>query len=602
MRASVWAPHASAVACHTGGREVAMTRRPDDAGAGSDKDRGGAARPGWWDGPELPPGDDYAFAVDGDGPFPDPRSAAQPHGVHGPSRVFDAAAYPWTDDAWTGRDARGALTYELHVGTFTPEGTLDAAAARLPHLEAIGIEMVELMPVAPFPGSRGWGYDGVSIFAVHEAYGGPAALQRFVDAAHRAGLGVCLDVVYNHMGPSGNYLAQFGPYFTDAYETPWGWAVNLDQDGSAEVRRYLADNALRWLRDFHVDALRLDAVHALHDHSPRHFLAQLSDEVAALSAELGRPLSLVAESDLNDDAMVTPVADGGRGMTAQWDDDVHHAIHAYLTGERQGYYVDFGSVECLDKVYRRAFWHDGTVSPFRGKKWGRPIAPGRDLRDFVVCASNHDQVGNRAVGDRPSATLTAGAQAASLALVMLSPFTPMIFMGEEYGETRPWQFFTDYQDPDLAEAVRKGRAAEFAGHGWDEVYGSPVTVPDPQDPATARASVVDPDAATGPVHDEIRAWFAALVSARALLRRDGAWQAHPSGIEEPSPRVLVMHGPVAMHANLSRSPVDVAISGDPPIASFGEVAFTHSHAVLAPDSLILLDSALDASTHATRER
>ncbi len=581
MRASVWAPEASSVACRTGGRDVAMTRRDDDWSDGE-------SRPGWWDGPDLAPGTDYAFLVDDAGPFPDPRGAALPSGVHGPSRVVAADAFAWTDDAWGGRDARGALTYELHVGTFTPEGTLDAAAARLPHLEAIGIEMVELMPVAPVPGRRGWGYDGVSIFAVHEAYGGPEALQRFVDAAHRAGVGVCLDVVYNHMGPDGNYLAPFGPYFTDAYETPWGWAVNLDQEGSTEVRRYLADNALRWLRDFHVDALRLDAVHELHDHSPRHFLAQLSDEVAALAREVGRPLSLVAESDLNDDAMVTPTAAGGRGMTAQWDDDLHHAVHAYLTGERQGYYVDFGSPECLDKVYRKAFWHDGTFSPFRGKDWGRPVAPDRDRRDFVVCASNHDQVGNRAVGDRPSATLSPGAQAASLAFVLLSPFTPLIFMGEEYGETRPWVFFTDYQDPTLAAAVRKGRTEEFSGHGWDEVYGRPVTVPDPQAPETFRSSILDPAAATGYPHDALRHWFSTLVGARALLRRDGAWEAHPAGFEETAPRVAVLHGPVRMHANLS--PHSVEVTAPTPLASFGEVAVVRSQAVLAPDSLILVDA------------
>ncbi len=580
MQIEVWAPAKQSVTVHVAAREGA---EPFDFAARMDQ-----GRPGWWIGPNVAPGVDYSFSLDGKGPFPDPRSAAQPHGVHGPSRTFDAQAFAWSDDAWHGRDARGAITYELHVGTFTPEGTLDAAATRLDHLAAIGIQMVELMPVAPFPGQRGWGYDGVSIFGVHEAYGGPEALQRFVNAAHRAGLGVCLDVVYNHMGPSGNYLAQFGPYFTSAYQTPWGWAVNLDQEGSVEVRRYLADNALRWLRDFHMDALRLDAVHALHDHSPRHFLAQLSDEVASLAETLGRPLSLVAESDLNDDTMVTPTSEGGRGMTAQWDDDVHHALHAYLTGERQGYYVDFGSIACLDKVYRGAFWHDGTFSPFRGKDWGRPIAKGRDRRDFVVCASNHDQVGNRAIGDRPSASLTPGAQAASLAFVLLSPFTPLLFMGEEYGETRPWAFFTDYQDPELAKAVRTGRAKEFAGHGWDEVYGHKVTVPDPQDPATARASVLAPEEATGLIHDEIRAWFASLVSARALTLREGAWDAHPAGVEEVSPRVVTLHGPVRVYANLSRASVDIAVGV--PLASFGQVALVGPHVVLGPDSLILIDA------------
>jgi maltooligosyltrehalose trehalohydrolase len=600
MQIGLWAPTAQSVVVHVAARAGAESF---DFAARMDQ-----GRAGWWTGPEVAPGVDYAFSVDGAGPFPDPRSPAQPSGVHGPSRAFDANVFAWSDTAgsgaagsgkaWQGRDARGAVFYEIHVGTFTPEGTLDAAAARLPGLAAIGIEMVELMPIAPFPGRRGWGYDGVSIFAVHEAYGGPEGLQRFVDAAHAAGLGVCLDVVYNHMGPDGNYLAQFGPYFTSAYETPWGWAVNLDQDGSGEVRRYLADNALRWLEDFHLDALRLDAVHQVHDHSPHHFLAQLSDEVAELALRLNRPLSLIAESDLNDEQMVAPTREGGRGMAAQWDDDVHHALHAYLTGERQGYYVDFGSAECLDKAYRDVFWHDGTFSLFRGRDWGRPVALDRDRRDFVVCASDHDQVGNRALGDRPSATLSPGAQAASLAFVLLSPFTPMIFMGEEYGEKRPWMYFTDFEDPTLAEAVRKGRTEEFSGHGWQQVYGGPVAVPNPQDPATARASVLDPESATGFPHDELRAWFAELIAARRLTAPRGAWAKHPVGVEEPAPRVLVLRGPVTVHANLSDAPVEVP--GVTPLATFGEVTTDSSRTILAPDSLILVDASTSEAPEGER--
>ncbi|WP_348523730.1 alpha-amylase family glycosyl hydrolase [Demequina litorisediminis] len=337
----------------------------------------------------------------------------------------------------------------------------------MPSLRSIGVDVVELMPVAPFPGRHGWGYDGVSLYAVHEAYGGPEALQRFVDAAHRAGLAVCLDVVYNHLGPDGNYLSKFGPYFTDAHHTPWGWAVNLDQPSADGMRRYICDNALRWFEDFHIDCLRLDAVHELRDDSERHVLAQASDETAELSNRIGRPLSLVAESDLNDARMVTPTAEGGLGMTAQWNDDVHHALHAYLTGERHGYYVDFGSLETLDKVYREVFWHNGTHSPFRGKAWGAPVPPETDRRRFVVCASNHDQVGNRAIGDRPASSLSPGAQATSLAAILLSPFTPMLFMGEEYGETRPFMFFTDHDEP-LGSAVSEGRMSEFGGHGWEE--------------------------------------------------------------------------------------------------------------------------------------
>src|SRR3954469_20348391 len=318
-------------------------------------------------------GTDYAFSLDGGAPLPDPRSAWQPDGVHRPSRVFDPARHHWQDAGWGGRSALGALFYELHIGTFTPQGTLDAAAERREHLVDLGVDVVELMPVAVFDGRWGWGYDGVDPYAVHAPYGGPEALQRFVDRCHDAGLAVCLDVVYNHLGPSGNYLSSFGPYFTDKHSTPWGPAVNLDDTGSTEVRRWICDNALRWFRDFHFDALRLDAVHALVDDSPTHLLQQLSTETAALSKELGRPLGLVAESDLNDPRMIEAVSAGGMGMTAQWSDDFHHALHALLTGERFGYYVDFGDPAVFAKTLTRVFMHDGTYSTFRGKTWGHQI-------------------------------------------------------------------------------------------------------------------------------------------------------------------------------------------------------------------------------------
>ncbi|PKQ26215.1 MAG: malto-oligosyltrehalose trehalohydrolase [Actinobacteria bacterium HGW-Actinobacteria-4] len=583
MRARVWAPNATEVMCVTDGTDGRTTHpmsRVADAGDG------------WWEGPQLAMGTDYGFMVDGHGPYPDPRSAWQPDGVHGLSRVFDASEHRWMDSQWAGRDARGAVTYELHVGTFTPQGTLDAAAGQLRDLAAQGIEMVELMPLAPFPGQRGWGYDGVSLYAVHEVYGGPAALQRFVDKAHQRGIAVCLDVVYNHLGPDGNYLAAFGPYFTDAHETPWGWAVNLDQDHSAPVRDYFIDNALRWFDDFHIDALRLDAVHALRDNSDHHLLAQLSIATAELAHSIGRPLSLVAESDLNDDAMVTPVSEGGLGMTAQWADDVHHALHAYLTGERHGYYVDFGSIETLDHVYRHVFWHHGTYSPFRGTAWGKPVAPDRDRRQFVVFASNHDQVGNRAIGDRPASSLSPGAQATSLAMILLSPFTPMLFMGEEYGETRPFMYFTDHDEP-LGSQVSEGRMAEFDGHGWEELYGGPVAVPDPQDRTTFLRSKLGPGlGASGKGHDDLRRWYLDVIAARQRTLDATAWQQHPVGVSEAAPRVVTMHGPVSVHANLTGSPA-VVTTGEP-IAMFGPVtwerigsgeAFT---VTLGPDAVALV--------------
>ena len=470
---------------------------------------------GWWTADlELPHGTDYAFSLDGGDPRPDPRAAWLPGGVHGPARVFDTDRATWTDEGWLGVDVRGAVVYELHVGTFTPEGTLAAAAQRLEHLVALGVDVVELMPVAAFNGRHGWGYDGVALYAVHEPYGGPGALQQFVDAAHGLGLAVCLDVVHNHLGPSGNYLQEFGPYFTDAHETPWGAAVNLDRPGSAEVRRWICDSVLRWARDFHVDAFRLDAVHALRDDSGRHLLAQLSDELAALADELGRPLGLVAESDLNDVVTVTPTADGGWGMTAQWADDVHHAVHALVTGETHGYYADFGSAETVRTALTRVFVHDGGMSTFRSRPWGAPVPEGVDGHRFVVFASDHDQVGNRALGDRPSARLDPGGLAAQAALVLLSPYTPMVFMGEEWGARTPWLYFTDHPEPELAAAVRDGRRAEFGGHGWEELDGGPVEVPDPQDPATFTASVLDWSEPALPEHARLLEWYRVLLALR----------------------------------------------------------------------------------------
>ncbi len=574
---TVWAPEARSVTCHV---------RPVDCGQPGYVKPMAKGTDGWWTGPTVSPGDDYAFEVDGNGPFPDPRSAWQPHGVHGFSRVFDCSQFAWTDGTWAGLDARGAVTYELHVGAFTPAGTLDAIIGRqLKDLAARGVEMIELMPVAAFPGNRGWGYDGVALYSVHEAYGGPAALQRFVDAAHAEGLAVCLDVVYNHLGPDGNYLGQFGPYFTDAHETPWGWAVNLDQPGSEGMRAFIIDNALRWCEDFHLDALRLDAVHALVDDSPKHVLAELSERTAALAHRLGRPLSLVAESDLNQPNMVTPVAEGGLGMTAQWADDVHHALHSYLTGETHGYYADFGSIETLDKAYRSVFVHDGGLSTFRGKTWGAHVPDDMDRQRFVVCASNHDQVGNRAIGDRPSSSLSPGGQAASLALILLSPFTPMLFMGEEYGETRPFMFFADHDEP-LGSAVSEGRMSEFAGHGWEALYGGQIEVPDPQDRQTFLRSKVGPGlGAAGALQADIADWVSKVMSARPLTLRDGAWVRHPVSVTEAGPRQLTLNGPVRVHANLSDGPMRV---GGAPLATFGEVAREGDGFILAPDAVALV--------------
>ena len=542
----VWAPHAADVALVVGDDRTPMTATTD----------------GWWEhAPGLPAGTDYAFLVDGEGPYPDPRSAHQPHGVHGPSRTFDPHAHTWTDTGWEGVEVHGALVYELHVGTFTPAGTLDAAIERLDHLADLGVDIVQLMPVAAFAGSRGWGYDGVALYAVHDAYGGPAALQRFVDAAHARGLGVALDVVYNHLGPTGNYLGVYGPYFTDAHHTPWGAAVNLDQPGSAQVRAFLVENALRWFRDFHVDALRLDAVHELKDDSPTHLLAELSTATADLAATLGRPLGLVAESDLNDVVMVTPVADGGLGMTAQWDDDIHHAIHAYLSGERHGYYTDFGTLDTLVEALRQVFVHNGTFSSFRGQVWGAPVPDDVSRHRFVVSTSTHDQVGNRGLGDRPPTTLTPGQCAIGAALLLTTPFTPMLFMGEEWAARTPFQYFTDFEDTDLAAAVREGRSREFGEHGWDQIYGAGAQAPDPQDERTFTGSRLDWDEPTRPEQARHLAWVRTLVALRRVHAglRDGAADSMNISFD-PDRDWLVLHrGDVDVVINAAASPQDVPL-------------------------------------------
>ena len=524
-------------------------------------------RDGWWSASRtLEHGTDYAFSVDGSDPRPDPRSPWQPHGVHGPSRTFDTSRHRWADDDWPGRDVRGAVVYELHLGTFTPAGTLDAAVERLDHLVDLGVDVVELMPVAAFPGVHGWGYDGVSLYSVHEPYGGPAALQRFVDAAHRRGLAVCLDVVYNHLGPSGNYLSVFGPYFTDRHHTPWGQAVDLDGPRSAPVRAFVVENALRWFRDFHLDALRLDAVHALLDDSPRHLLAELADAVADLAHEVGRPLSLIAESDLNDATMVTPTGEGGLGMTAQWADDVHHAIHAFLTGERHGYYTDFGTVEVLAKVLTRVFRHDGEWSAFRGETWGRPVPSGTDGHRFVVFAQDHDQVGNRALGDRPSERLDAGGLAVAAALMLTSPFTPMLFMGEEWGSRTRWQFFTDHAEPDLVESIRRGRTAEFGGHGWTDLYGADVEVPDPQAPTTVETSRLDWSEPERPEHTRLLQWYRTLIALRREVPDLASGDLAATAVEaEPAGTWLVVRrGAVHVVVNPGDARATVPVPGTEP--------------------------------------
>ncbi|MBK5224365.1 MAG: malto-oligosyltrehalose trehalohydrolase [Acidimicrobiia bacterium] len=458
----------------------------------------------------LEPGDDYAFLVDEKGPFPDPRSPWQPEGVHGPSRLVDHSAFDWTDEGWRGTDVRDGVIYELHVGTFSPRGDFDGVVERLDHLADLGVSSIELLPVNEFPGDRNWGYDGVSLYAPHHTYGGPDGLKRLVDACHDRGLAVILDVVYNHLGPEGNYLGTYGPYFTDFYSTPWGEAVNYDRADSDEVRRFAIDNALMWLRDYHLDALRLDAVHAIIDTSAVHLLEQMSAEVDELATDLGRPLVLIAETDQNDPRICTPRDRGGFGLQAQWSDDFHHALHAVLTGETSGYYADFADgLAALARTIEAGWLFQGERSGHRRRRHGRS-PDGLSGRNLLGYAQNHDQVGNRAVGDRLSHSVSDGRARIAAALVLTSPFVPMLFQGEEWGASSPFQYFTDHQDRELGRAVAAGRRSEFGAFGWE-----PEQVPDPQDRATFERSRLSWSELGEAPHAALLEWHRRLIGLRA---------------------------------------------------------------------------------------
>ncbi|MFF1613864.1 malto-oligosyltrehalose trehalohydrolase [Amycolatopsis sp. NPDC058278] len=565
MKFSVWAPSARRV-------RVSVDAGVHEMTAGDD---------GWWHAEAE--GINYAFLLDDEKPLPDPRSRWQPHGVHAESRVYDHGEFAWTDDAWTGRQLPGAVLYELHVGTFTGGGTFDAAIERLDHLVDLGITHVELLPVNAFDGTAGWGYDGVLWGAVHEPYGGPDGLKRFVDAAHARGLAVVLDVVYNHLGPSGAYLDKFGPYF--AGQNDWGPGLNLDGPGSDEVRRYVIDNALSWLRDFHIDALRLDAVHALLDRRAVHLLEQLATEVDALSAALNRPLTLIAESDLNDPRLVTPRERGGYGLHAQWSDDLHHVLHVKLTGETTGYYTDFAAPDALERVLREVFFHAGTWSSFRERTHGRPVdtrtVPGHRFLGYL---QNHDQIGNRATGDRLSATVAPGRLACGAAILFCSPYTPMVFMGEEWAASTPWQFFASFPDPELAEAVRTGRRREFSRHGWGES-----DVPDPMDPATVERSRLDWAEPERPGHREMLELYRALIR----LRRErpelaDPWVADLRVDSAPDGSWLVLHrGGLRLAVNFGPGPVTLPLGATVSLLTWGEATVDGGAAHLPPDTFVI---------------
>ena len=529
----VWAPDAKRV-------EVKIT----DSRLGMDR-----SEKGWWmlESPMAAHGAGYAFIVDDGEPLPDPRSPWQPRGIHGPSRVLDHGAFPWTDSTWQPPPLSSAIIYELHVGTFTQEGTFAGASKKLDYLKDLGITHVELMPVNTFSGSRGWGYDGVDLFAPHEVYGGPEGLKTLVNACHEKGLAVILDVVYNHLGPAGNYLGRFGPYFTRRYATPWGEAVNLDGPRSDEVRRFFIDNALMWLRDYHMDALRIDAVHAILDISAIHFLEQLAFEVEDLESCLGRHLFLIAESDLNDTRVIRPRTAGGYGIHAQWNEDFHHALHAALTGEQDGYYEDFGSLGDLAKVLTKGLVYDGIYSKYRRRMHGRTAA-GLSGNQFVGCLQNHDQVGNRARGERISHLVSPGLAKVGAALVFTAPFVPMIFQGEEWGASTPFQYFTDHEDPELGKAVREGRRREFAAFGWD-----PEEIPDPQAEETFLRSKLDWEEVQREPHTEMLDWHRSLIELRRRIPalRDGRMKRTTVQFDEEARRLIMKRGAVLVVCNLS---------------------------------------------------
>ncbi len=453
-------------------------------------------------------GDRYRFVVDGD-ELADPASRWQPDGVHGPSAVVDGSVFRWHDDDWTGVELADTVLYEMHVGTLTEDGTFDAAIRHLPRLQELGVTTIEVMPVAAFPGTRNWGYDGVFPFAVQDSYGGPEGLARFVDAAHRFGLGVVLDVVYNHMGPEGNVLGRFGPYFTDAYRTPWGDAMNVAEAGSDHVRRFFIENAVGWVRDFHLDGLRLDAVHAIFDPTPIPFVQELTTAVHAGARSAGRTVLVTIESSANDPRIVRSEGDGGWGCDAVWNDDFHHALRVALTGDRHEYYANYAGAADVAKAWERRWVYSGQYSPGFGRRHGAP-ADDIDHRRFIVFDTNHDHVGNTPAGARLLADAAPDDPRRRLAAaaILLSPFTPMLFMGEEYGETAPFPYFIDHSEPDLVEAVRSGRQREFSGADWSG------DVADPADPTTFEAAVLDPTLTEHEPHRSRLAMYTELLRIR----------------------------------------------------------------------------------------
>ncbi|MGI8658621.1 MAG: malto-oligosyltrehalose trehalohydrolase [Candidatus Limnocylindria bacterium] len=570
VKLEVWAPTPERVELAVGDESHPMRRQET----------------GWWiaeDAIEI--GAEYGYVLDGDGPYPDPRSGWQPDGVLGLSRAVDHAAFDWSDDGFNAKPLAEAVIYELHVGTFTRAGTFDGAIERLDDLVDLGITHLELMPVAEFSGDRGWGYDGVDLYAPHHAYGGPDGLKRLVDAAHARGLAVLMDVVYNHLGPEGNYLPLFGPYFTSRYGTPWGDAVNFDDAGSHEVRQFVIDNATMWMRDYHLDGLRLDAVHAIFDQSAVHILEEIATSSRSLEAEIGRRLVLIAESDLNDPRLVKPIAEGGYGLDAVWADDVHHALHVALTNEETGYYADFADADALARAITDPFVYAGHYSAVRDRLHGRSAAdlPGNH---FVAALQNHDQVGNRAMGERLAHLVSPGRIRIGAALLITMPYVPMLFAGAEWGAASPFRYFTSHASPALAAAVRKGRREEFS----EFVADTPV-IPDPQKPETFAVSVLDWDERGREPHAGILAWYRELL---ALRRRCGplheADRADVVVHHDPDAGwISVERGTISVVANLGTEPVETQVGGALRLAWPSDVVITGGSVTLPPDGVVVTE-------------
>ncbi len=576
----VWAPIPGSVAVKVGDTVHPM-QGPNDKG--------------YWKATveDAGPGSDYGFLLGDDPtPYPDPRSLWQPNGVHNLSRVYDQDAFQWEDATWQGPPLTGAVIYELHIGTFTPEGNFDAAIGKLQYLFDLGITHIEVMPVAEAAGSRGWGYDGVDLYASSSCYGGPDAFKRFVNAAHKQGLGVILDVVYNHFGPVGNYTGKFGPYVTNKHQTPWGDAVNLEDRGSDEVRKFFLDNALMWMRNFHIDGLRLDAVHELVDRSAVHFLEQLSANVDNLSATVGRRLVLIAESDLNNPTMVRPREANGFGMDAQWSDDFHHSLFTLLHVEEdqsKGYYGDFGEMECLAKSLKNMFVYDGIYSEYRQRHHGRPV-DSLSAHHFIGFIQNHDQVGNRATGDRLEHIIGVARTKIALGIVLTAPFVPMLFQGEEFAASTPFLYFADHEDPEMAKLVAEGRKKEFAAFGWDESQ-----IPNPEAMSTFTNSRLKWEEVDEGKHKDIFEWTARLIHIRrnSISLNDGDRGHVQVSFSEKDRWLRMDRNLVTIVANLGQGPSQFKVGSEYEMLLASSAEFTpleDGMLTVPPDGFVIVSA------------